>query len=196
MLIEVLALVIILVLFATLVYFIGNNSSNRIVVPSTHNSKPYLVQQNDDALSSANILSEVESRYQRLFQYLSENRDQYPEYIPYIDQLLRNSNKIKLTEADPNGRHTSYTVNKGEEIAICLRNKSGSIHDLNTIMYVVLHELSHVACPEIGHTKLFRKIFVFILQISIQLGIYDHVNYSSSPQSYCGITIKENLLSS
>ena len=33
------------------------------------------------------------------------------------------------------------------------------IHDMNTLIYVVIHEMAHVACPEYGHTKLFKEIF-------------------------------------
>lgn len=164
----------------------------RLYVPSSTTNKPYLVQDTINAQISADMLGEIERRYHILTDYLAKNKGQYPEYVPYIDRLL--ANKLNLTEASPFGKHTSYTVNKGEEIAVCLREKSMDIHNINIVMYVVIHELAHVACPEIGHTALFKKIFIFLLNISTKIGIYEKVDYSESPEAYCGITIRENLL--
>lgn len=187
---------VIAILFFTLILllYLSIDNSKRVLTPSTDQSKQYLVLEHMDAPASADMLNQVHQRIQILLAYLSENRNHYPNDIPYIDQLLNNSSKIKLTEASHKSRHTSYTINKGEEIAICLRDSQDRIHDINTIMYVTIHELAHVACPEVGHTPLFRHIFVFLLRRSIQLGIYNQVNYQKTPQDYCGIVIRENLL--
>ena len=64
---------------------------------------------------------------------------------------------------------------------------------MNTLMYVVIHELAHVGCPEYGHTPLFRKIFKFLLKQSVKIGIYTPVNYILNPQNYCGMVINEYL---
>ena len=65
---------------------------------------------------------------------------------------------------------------------------------MNTIMYVVIHELAHVACPEYGHTPLFKKIFIFLLKQSEKINIYKSIDYRINPQDYCGMTINEFLL--
>jgi hypothetical protein len=92
-------------------------------------------------------------------------------------------------------KYTSYTVNKGEKIYFCLRSKVlNEIHDMNTLLYVVIHEMAHVACPEYGHTPLFYSIFRFLLQVSIKIGIYKDVDYRFKPQEYCGMTINEYIL--
>ena len=98
-------------------------------------------------------------------------------------------------ETPDDEKNTSYTINKGEKIVICLRSKLLSeIHDINTIMYVVIHELAHVACPEFGHTPLFKKIFIFLLKESYKINIYTPIDYRKKPQDYCGMTINEYLL--
>ena len=65
---------------------------------------------------------------------------------------------------------------------------------MNVVMYVTIHELAHVACPEIGHTELFKKIFTFLLQVSMQINIYKHVDYSMYNTEYCGLTITESII--
>lgn len=187
---------VVAILFFTIILllYLSIDNSKRVMTPTVNQSKQYLVREHVDAPASATMLEQIDHRIQALLGYLSEHGNQYPEYVPYIDQLLKNGPRIKLTEASPKSRHTSYTINKGEEIAICLRDPQDRMHDINTIMYVTIHELAHVACPEVGHTPLFREIFVFLLKISIQIGIYNQVNYQKTPQAYCGIVIRENLL--
>ena len=141
------------------------------------------------------MLSIIHERIFILKDYLEKNIDKYPDFEEYIKQFCSKINGMVLQENAPNGKYTSYTVNKGDEIALCLRSKkNGKLHDLNLVMYVVIHELAHVACPEIDHTELFKKIFIFLLQIAIMLKIYKRENYQISPHEYCGLTINENLL--
>ena len=74
-------------------------------------------------------------------------------------RLKHNFNPNVIKEGIDNPSYTSYTINKGQEMAVCLRSKNDKkIHDINEIMYVIIHEISHIACPELGHTKLFLKI--------------------------------------
>lgn len=177
-------LLAVLVLIILIVYL----AVPKHVLTPSNNNKAYLVQAGDEH-ASANMLSKVDERVTILLDYLRANPSH--DFKQYEDQLL-NAN-ITLIEASPMGKHTSYTVNKSK-IAICLRTRTGILHDINTIMYVVIHELAHVACPEVGHTPLFKKIFIHLLQVSIHLGIYEQVHYDQTPQPYCGIVIRENLL--
>ena len=62
-------------------------------------------------------------------------------------------------------------MNKGEEIILCLRNKN-SLVDINTMMFVVLHEFAHLATESIGHTTEFWDNFKWILEESINIVIY------------------------
>ena len=61
-------------------------------------------------------------------------------------------------------------------------------------MYVAVHELGHLACPEIGHTPLFNKIFKFLLEEAIKLDLYKVTKYSETPTEYCGMVITSNIL--
>src|SRR5438445_471854 len=82
-------------------------------------------------------------------------------YNIYIEQLKERMSNVIISESSENNGYTSYSINKGEQIVFCLRSKKDNnhLHDLNLLMYVALHEMAHVACPEIGHTDLFKEIF-------------------------------------
>ena len=104
--------------------------------------------------------------------------------------------KIKsLYENNIDSNYTSYSVNKGEEIVFCLRcKKTYKLHTINILVYVAVHEMAHTACPEVGHTILFNKIFKFLLENAIKLNIYSYEDYSNYPIIYCGMELHSNIL--
>lgn len=133
----------------------------------------------------------------KLKNYLYSNKDNFPEFKDYIKQLHRNLNKDRtlIYENDPKSELTSFSVNKGEEIAFCLKSKkTGDIHNTNLIMYVAIHEMAHIACPEIGHGELFKKIFKFLTEQAIEINIYSYDDYDSKPVEYCGMILSSNIL--
>lgn len=77
----------------------------------------------------------------------------------------------------------SFTIDK-KEIFLCLRDENGNYYDDNMLTYVLLHELSHVICDEIGHTDKFYKIFDKVLEYAAAQGVWD----PNQPivQNYCG----------
>jgi hypothetical protein len=66
----------------------------------------------------------------------------------------------------------SYTINK-QKVYICLKDEKGNYYSLNLLCYVVLHEISHVLCNEVGHTQKFHDIFEDLLQLAISEKIYN-----------------------
>ena len=79
----------------------------------------------------------------------------------------------------------SYTINK-QEIYLCLRDEKNRVYyNDNMLVYVLLHELSHVLCKSIGHTEEFHAIFDQLLQEAVAEGIY---NDSEPPsEDYCKV---------
>ena len=61
-------------------------------------------------------------------------------------------------------------------------------------MYVALHEIAHIACPEYGHTDLFKKIFAFFVLVAMNIGIYKKIDFNYDPVDYCGLTITESII--
>lgn len=66
----------------------------------------------------------------------------------------------------------SYTINK-ENVYMCLKNNDGDYYDMNTLIYVLAHEIAHVVCEEIGHTDKFHRIFEALLKELTSEGIYN-----------------------
>ena len=103
--------------------------------------------------------------------------------------------KSIIKESSANSEYTSYSVNKGEELVFCLRSKvTNKLHNLNDIMYVAVHEIAHIGCPEIGHTPLFKKINKFLLERAVDKGLYKFENYRKTQKEYCGIILNTNIL--
>lgn len=57
----------------------------------------------------------------------------------------------------------TYTENK-ERIFIRTRNCDGKMFGECELVYVIVHEMSHVMCPDWGHTASFWKLFKETLQ--------------------------------
>ncbi len=96
----------------------------------------------------------------------------------------------------PTSEYTAYSENKGEQIALCLSNKgkkdNDNLIDKNTLMFVALHELSHLATKTIGHDETFWKNFKFLLKESEKINIYKPINYKNNSTNYCGMEITDN----
>jgi hypothetical protein len=194
-------LVVISLIFTILIfslYIILNNiyqKDNLIYVKSDVDNNHYWVRNKQDKILAANTLAMIRLNMVKLVNYLKNNIEKFPENMSYIKDLVSRTKVINIMETPEDEKYTSYTINKGEKIVFCLRSKIyDDIHDMNTLMYVVIHEMAHVGCPEYGHTPLFKNIFKFLLKQSIVIGIYKPVNYRINPQYYCGMYINEYLL--
>jgi hypothetical protein len=83
----------------------------------------------------------------------------------------------------------SYTINK-EEIYLCLKDENDQYYNDNMLIYVLLHEISHSICDEIGHTEKFNKIFHALIDKAVELQIYD--NNVPLIRNYCLYNDKKN----
>ncbi len=177
--------------------FLFHNKKNVVLISGQDKMTKYLVYNDDKKQNSAYLLEKVINNMFTLKDYLYENKEKFPTFTIYIKQLYKNLNKNRtlIYENDPKSNLTSFSVNKGEEIAFCLKSKkTGKLHDLNLIMYVALHEMAHIACPEIGHGDLFKKIFRFLTLQAIEIGLYNFDNYDLNNVEYCGMMLTSTIL--
>jgi len=189
-------ILIIIVIFSIFI-FIFLNKSEVIYIESYLDKKNYLVRNEKDKYEAANLLSNIMSRIHKLRSHLIKNYNSYNEFKPYIVRLKNNlvPGKTQVYETEPGSQYTSYSVNKGEELVFCLRSKEdNSLHDINLMMYVALHEISHIACPEIGHTPLFKKIFAFFTEKANELNLYNIIDYAEEPKEYCGMILSSSIV--
>ncbi len=109
-------------------------------------------------------------------------------FISYINNINEKFYYIDIYENNMNNNNTSYTINKGDEMILCIRSKNDyKLHNINDLLYVVIHEFAHIGCPEIGHTELFYKINKYLLERAIEKKIYKYEDYNKNPREYCGI---------
>ena len=177
--------------------FIFINKTSLKYVESSLTGVKYLVKNNKDKKKSAELLEKLILRMYKLRNHLVKNINNYPDMKKYIKLLKKNFTKSRTTIYENSNQSdlTSYSVNKGEEIVFCLKSrKTNENHEIDLLMYVAVHELGHLACPEIGHTPLFNKIFKFLLEEAIKLDLYKVTKYSETPTEYCGMVITSNIL--
>jgi hypothetical protein len=183
---------IIIITFICICYYIYNNV---YYIKSNIDNKYYLVKHSSDNLikqEKVDILVELNKRVDKLIYYLSINYNNnyvnLPKYKNVNLLLKRFSPDLIGENIFPFG--TSYTFNKGSFIGMCIDTKN---KDINTMMYVLLHELAHVGSESVGHTQEFLNFFRFLIKISIQLNIYQETDYINNPKEYCGLNINQNI---
>lgn len=121
------------------------------------------------------------------FVYSRGNQQDQRSQYPKLQEISNNYAKIDPEYGKiPIREGTSaYTENKSV-ITICLKDPmSGHEYDMNTLMYVALHELAHATIPEQGHGDKFRARFQYLLKRGYQLGFYNP--NIPMPPAYCGV---------
>ncbi len=157
-----------------------------------------------DREDSAKIMSELNRRTKILEEHLKKKYlapkigaiDDASDMRSRTEQLIINYDPNNIYEISPNNimGNTSFTQNK-TKLVLCLRDKNtGKLHDTNTLMFVKLHELTHMMNEEWGHELQFWQLFQVVLQDAVECGIYVPVNYAKKPQKYCGIDIVQSPL--
>lgn len=103
--------------------------------------------------------------------------------LPHEDRwkLICNKNAI-ITGTDKRSGIVGSNVNKGYEIYICIDGE-----DIESAMYVFLHELAHLTVTEYDHTQKFWDNFRDLRSICTSLGVYSPVQ----SQMYCGEKVGE-----
>jgi len=111
--------------------------------------------------------------------------------------LLDNYNPDVFYENEPGSNGTSYTLNKGAAMYICLRNKfdKNTLVDPDMLFFVMLHEAAHIANYNgWGHDTQYWEVFKFVLKNAHEAGLYHPKDYSKHPEDYCGLHVDYNPL--
>ena len=124
-----------------------------------------------------------------LLAYNTAPRNYYSEKHPILDQVKERFKMIKTEYGKIPLRlgNKSYTENK-KAITLCIVDpEKNDFYDINTIMYVALHELAHVITP-FGletHGEKFKENFSNLLRRAHQIRVYDSTK--PIPMTYCGV---------
>jgi hypothetical protein len=152
----------------------------------------YCVRDSKKTQERAELLAQMTVRMKKLAEHLKQTMPDDPR----IRLLQKNFNPKRIVETLPTSEYTAYSEDKGKKLAFCLqeyKNKAKLI-DLNTLMFVALHEMSHLITVSIGHENEFWDNFKFLLEEANNLGIYEPKDYGKKSQPYCGMNLTDNPL--
>ena len=95
-------------------------------------------------------------------------------YDPKLVELKDRISTVipEIADTKISGSNKSFTINK-KHIYICTKDENDQYYDDNMLIYVLLHELAHVLCDEVGHTDKYKIIFRGLLERAAQGGIYN-----------------------
>ena len=131
---------------------------------------PYIIIQEDFNLLDTQEpkLIMLQTKLNPLFNEDCSYQGTILEDIMTMQTKRRIQNEISLSKGKK-----SYTINK-EDIYICLKDENDEYYNDNMLIYVLLHEISHSVCNEIGHTEKFNKIFHAFIKKAVEMQIYDN----------------------
>jgi hypothetical protein len=165
-----------------------------VQVRSSVDGLMYNVRDMPDKKNAADLLARVRQKLQKLINVL---RQRYPDK-PQVMQLNEKfeADPKRFYEATPDSEHISYSVNKGDSIHLCLRQKDNDSEKLveeNVMVFVALHEMGHVITPPTvkSHGPEFWNNFGWLLKEAELIEIYKYQDFRAHPVTYCGEKITD-----
>ena len=167
-----------------------SDAFNLKCIISDVDGKKYCVRERSKLSLAADRLATVN---QKLAKLVDHCKKEFPER-ENVTRLVEGFNPKKISETLPTSEFTAYSENKGEKLAFCLNTeKNGNnLIDPNTLTFVAIHELAHIATKSVGHKDEFWSNFKFLLGEAAKINIYVQTDYKKKPARYCGMNITDN----
>ena len=164
-----------------------------VEVKSNVDGRIYKVRDMEDKQDAADMLANIRMKLTTLTDNLEKK---YPDKKK-VKQIVKNfrSDPNRFLEATPDAQHTSYSVNKGESVHLCLRQRESGDESLvneNVMMFVSIHELAHICTESIGHGPDFWNNMGFLLKEAEGMSLYKYTDFKAQPVSYCGMKITDS----
>jgi len=190
--IDLLATVVMMGLLAVCLYvYVQGDRLQLKCVLSDVDGERYCVRDRQQVGKAVDLLAKTAKKCGLLVDYLVEKE---PDKLA-TQRLKAGFNPKEIMETLPTSEYTAYSENKGEKLAFCLNKKNENNNDLideDTLMFVALHELAHIATVSIGHEPEFWENFRFLLTHAKEAGIHQPKDYEESPAEYCGMKLDDN----
>ena len=189
----------ILIFIILILIFIIKNKNKLIIDVESFDSNIYSVNNLNDSTEAANILALLIYQLKILLEKIIKNHNINDKmdikYIDYVKLIKKKLPYVKVSENPLDNNYTSYSINKGEELVFCIRDKkTKEFNNFNDILYVAIHEIAHIGCPEYGHTIIFNELNYYLLKKAIEYKIYNYVDYNKYNKSYCSTILSSTIL--
>lgn len=150
-----------------------------IAVKSTLTGKTYVVKNQEGAQDVADRLATMELKIRDFL----HRADKYAPGDPRLANIHARWNGTLQETVDDTD--VAFSVGK-DAISVCVRSLDGTLESENTCMFVLLHELAHVATNGYGHHPEFWANMRFLLEVAEMTGSYRYEDFDSTEVTYCG----------
>ena len=168
-----------------------SDSFNLKCIVSDVDGNTYCVRERLKLQLVADLLAKTTVSMKKLVKHMGQK---YPDR-ENVKRLVEKFDPKRVYETLPTSEFTAYSENKGEKLAFCVTKQKGNDEDLideNTLLFVAIHELAHVANKTVGHDASFWQNFKFLLVNAKEIGIYIPEDYKKKQVNYCGMQISDN----
>jgi len=182
-------LIVFIIIIVYKIYSDSDMAQLKCIISDVDGNK-YCVRERKKLNEAADHLAEVSVNLKLLVKDCKEN---FPD-TEITKNLTKGFNPKKIIETLPTSEFTAYSENKGEKLAFCLQKEKGQskLIDINTLTFVAIHELAHIASTQVGHGDEFWNNFKFLLIRAKEINIYKPQDYKKNPERYCGMEITDN----
>ena len=159
--------------------------SAKIDVVSTVNNKTYAVIKQGNYVAAADMLASLEDKARN---FIEAAAAKYPK-----DKTIMRIQKYwtgTISEI-PQSETIAYALDK-RDLFMCVRDNAGNVQELDDLLFVLLHELSHIMNSTYGHDTPFWKQFRRTLEMANKLGYLPYTNYDQYSVTVCGKVINAN----
>lgn len=190
--VDILGYILLFIIFCICIYIYFDNEEFQLkCIVSTVDGNKYCVRERAKLQEAADLLAKTTEKCKKLVDYVAQK---HPDNEA-VKRLVKGYNPKKIVETLPTSEYTAYSENKGEKLAFCLntsKTDKNQLIDEHTLMFVSIHELSHVMTKSVGHKTEFWNNFKFLLQEAKEAGIHEPKDYKKEPQKYCSMKITDN----
>lgn len=159
--------------------------SAKIDVVSAVNNKTYAVIQMGDYVAAADMLASLEDKARA---FIEAAAAKYPS-----DKTIKRIQKFwtgTISEI-PQSDTIAYALEK-KDLFMCVRDNAGNVQQIDDLLFVLLHELSHIMNSTYGHDAPFWRQFKKTLEMANELGYLPYKNYDDYSVTVCGKQINAN----
>jgi len=179
------------VVVSAYMYYRNSDEFQLKCIISNVDGNKYCVREREKLQAAADLLANVTDKCKKLVSYM----DKHHHAEERVQRLVVGYNPQRIVETLPTSEYTAYSENKGEKLAFCLnksKENNENLIDESTLMFVAIHELSHVMTKSIGHKSEFWENFKYLLENAKAAGLHNPVDYKKEKRQYCGMNINDN----